>query len=208
MVYNLQNKNEIFLKLIFHKKINEICHNFFRLGAYKKDKNIYQFDALHSRILYAKSKSQNLHIDSRICGVYPPTHIHFFVYLKKVSEQDGPTQVVPKSHRINKYPTKKDQTNAIKITGDQGTVIALDSSIWHGSSKKISSNPRAILTLSYSRWHIRQTFAVPYSMPKKILNKLNKKQKILLGFFNYPSSNEKKRLRMRGELTTLKVKAK
>ena len=52
--------------------------------VYSKDKNIYQFDHLHSRILDYPCKSQPLHIDSRICGVYPPTSLHFFIYLSDV----------------------------------------------------------------------------------------------------------------------------
>ena len=205
MIYNLQNKNEAFLKLIFNKKINKICQNYFLGGAHKRDKNIYQFDSLHSRILFGKTKPQNLHIDSRICGVFPPTHIHFFIYLKKVRFEDGPTQIVPKSHKINRYPKKSDNIKAKKFTGDQGTIIALNSSIWHGSSKKNSFNPRAILTLSFSRWHIRQAFAIPYGLPKKFAKKISKKEKILLGFYNYSPASEKIRARMRGELTTLKV---
>jgi ectoine hydroxylase-related dioxygenase (phytanoyl-CoA dioxygenase family) len=206
MVYNLQNKSEEFLKIIFNSKINKICNLYFKNGSYKNDKNVYQFDALHSRILYGKSTAQNLHIDSRICGVYPPTHLHFFLYLTKVEKNDGPTQIVSGSHKIKRYPKKKDSKKVKKILGDKGTVIVANSSVWHGSSEKNSLNPRAILTLSYSRWHLRQTFAVPYSLPKKIQKKLSKKQKIILGFFNYPPTTEKIRLRMRGKLTTLKAK--
>ena len=85
-------------------------------------------------------------------------------------------------------------------------MIVINSSTWHGSSLKNSIKERAILTLSYSRWHIRQTYAVPYSIPIKIEKLLNLKQKKILGYFNYPPKNEKYRLRMRGPLTTLKVK--
>lgn len=53
---------------------------------------------------------------------------------------------------------------------------------------------------------MRQPFAVPYSLTKKIQNKLTNKQKNLLGFFNYPSAPEKGRLRMRGKLSTLRPK--
>lgn len=206
MIYNLQNKDQDFLNLIFDEKFNKISKNYFKSGAYSLDKDIYQFELLHSRILIGKCKSQNLHIDSRVCGINPPTHLHFFIYLSDVNEMDGPTQLVPKSHKILRYPKKKDKTKAVKIIGDQGTVIAINSSIWHGSSVKKSIKPRAILTLSYSRWHLRQPYAVPYSIPNKFEKKLTTKQKKLLGYFNYPPKNEKFRLRMRGPLTTLKVK--
>jgi ectoine hydroxylase-related dioxygenase (phytanoyl-CoA dioxygenase family) len=206
LLYNLQNKDKIFLKLIFNKTINSICQNYFRLGAHLDDKNIYQFDALHSRILFGKNKPQNLHIDSRICGVHPPTHLHFFIYLKDVKIIDGPTQIVPYSHKICRYPRKSDQKKSIKITGDAGTLIIINSSLWHGSSEKISEGSRAILTLSFSRWHLRQTFAVPYGLPAKLKKHVNKKQKIILGYENYQPPNERGRLRMRGNLPNLIIK--
>ena len=82
-----------------------------------EDKDIYQFDLLHSRILVGKSKAQNLHIDSRVCGIYPSTHIQFFIYLNKVGPNDRPTQLVPKSHKILRYPNAKDYRKTEKIFG-------------------------------------------------------------------------------------------
>lgn len=204
MIYNLQNKDKDFLNLIFNNKINKICKNYFTFGSFKKDKDIYQFDSLHSRILTGKTKSQNFHIDSRICGINPPTHIHFFLYLTNVKKIDGPTQLVPKSHKLNKFPNNKKKIKAKKIIGSSGTLIIINSSIWHGSSKKNTSDQRVILTLSYSRWHLRQSFSVPYSLPKKFERKLNLNQKKILGYFNYPPKDENNRLRMRGKLPILK----
>ena len=153
-----------------------------------------------------KSKFQSLHIDSRVCGIYPPTHLHFFIYLSDVKENDGPTQIVPNSHKIRRYPTNLDNKKTLKILGKKGTIIIVNSSIWHGSSSKNTNTQRTILTLSYSRWHLRQTFSVPYSIPVKFRKKLSLEQKKLLGFYNYPPKNENYRLRMRGPLTTLKAK--
>ena len=69
---------------------------------------------MHSRILDYPCKSQPLHIDSRISGVYPPTSLHFFIYLSDVKKDSGPTQIVPSSHKKNRYPIKKDEINAKK----------------------------------------------------------------------------------------------
>ena len=206
LLYNLQNKDVFFLKLIFNKTINRICQNYFEVGSYSEDNNIYQFDGLHSRVLFGKNKSQNLHIDSRICGVHPPTHLHFFLYLKDVKIMDGPTQIVPYSHKICRYPNNNDKKKAIKILGEAGTLIIINSSLWHGSSEKKSDVSRAIITLSFSRWHIRQPFAVPYGLPRKFKKYLNSKQKKIFGYENYPDSTEQRRLRMRGNLPNLIIK--
>lgn len=140
LVYNLTNKDFDFFKLVFDKKINKICKNYFENGAYFKDKNIYQFDHMHSRTIKNPCFAQPLHIDSRVSGIYPPTSLHFFIYLSDVNEDSGPTRLVPFSHKKNVYPKKKDSQNAIKITGKKGTVIVTNSSTWHGSSIKKTMN--------------------------------------------------------------------
>ena len=200
VLYNLTNINFNFFKLIFDKKINKICKDYFQYGAYKGDKNIYQFDHMHSRILNNPCKAQRLHIDSRICGVNPPTSLHFFIYLSDIDEDSGPTQIVPSSHKIKRYPKKSDEKNAIKILGKKGTIIVTNSSAWHGSSLKKNNNQRAIITLVFTRWFFRQQFAIPFSLPKKFVNKFTIKEKMLLGFYNYPSINEVDRLTSRGTL--------
>ena len=206
MIYNLQNIDYEFVNFIFNFSINKICKEYFKVGSHHLDEDIYQFDSMHSRILPGKSKSQNLHIDSRICGVSPPTHLHFFLYLSDVQEKDGPTQLVPFSHKIKRFPKVSDKKKAKKILGKAGTLIVLNSSLWHGSSSKRTNVARKIITLSYSRWHLRQTFAVPYSLPKKIFKKLNKSQLRILGFENYPPKDEKNRVKMRGKLENLIIK--
>lgn len=200
MIYNLYNKDEIFLNLIFEKNFLAICEKYFKVGSHRNDTYNYQFELMHSRILKDKSKAQKLHIDSRLCGVYPPTSIHFFIYLNDVQKGSGPTQLVPSSHKKKRYPTYLDQKKAIKIFGKKGTIIALNSSLWHGSSIKTSIGERIILTLAYSRWFIRQQFAIPYSIDEKIEKKLSKKQKMILGYSNYAAVSEHERLRSRGKL--------
>ena len=90
---------------------------------------------MHSRILNNPCKAQRLHIDSRICGVNPPTSLHFFIYLSDIDEDSGPTQIVPSSHKIKRYP-KKVMKKCNKNFRKKGTIIVTNSSAWHGSSLK------------------------------------------------------------------------
>ena len=206
LVYNLTNKDFDFFKLVFDKKINKICKNYFENGAYFKDKNIHQFDHMHSRTIKNPCFAQPLHIDSRVSGIYPPTGLHFFIYLSDVNEDSGPTRLVPFSHKKNVYPKKKDSQKAIKITGKKGTVIVTNSSTWHGSSIKKNYEQRSILTLVYTRWFIRQQFALPFSIPKKFTKKFTNNEKILLGFYNYPPIDERHRKTSRGKIKNYIIK--
>lgn len=201
MAYNLQNKDIEFLKLIFNKKILKIAENFFKNGSYKDDKFNFQFDNISGRKLVGTCDNQPLHIDSRICGVYPPTSMQFLLYLNDTKITSGATQVVPKSHKLKRYPTKNDLKKAIKILGKKGTLIIINSAIWHGSSKKEDIDNRTAIILCFNRWFLRQKFSSPYSLPKKFYSKLSKSEKMIFGFNNYPTKDEKNgRLRMRGAL--------
>lgn len=203
-VSNLHLKNKFFYNYIFNEFFLKISEKFFRVGAHKFDENIFQLDMINSRILKSFSKSQLLHIDSRICGVYPPTQIQFLFYLNDVDKKNsGATQVVPGSHKVNRYPLKKDERKAKQILGKAGDFFAIDSSLWHGSSVKKNNNQRTLVTLSYSRWNMRQSYAIPYGINKYKPNDFNQKQKYLLGYFNYPEKSEKERTRMRGSLPKL-----
>lgn len=203
-VSNLHLKNNFFYSYIFNNFFLKICENFFHIGAHKLDKNIFQLDMINARILKNFSQEQMLHIDSRICGVYPPTQIQFLFYLNDVIKTNsGATQVVPGSHKINRYPSKKDSKKAKQILGKAGEFFAIDSSLWHGSSIKQNHNERALITLSYSRWNMRQSYAIPYGINQYSPNFFNQKQRYLLGYFNYPEKTEKERPRMRGPLPKL-----
>lgn len=206
IVWNLQNKDKMFLDLIFNKKINKICKNYFSQGAYKNDRDIYQFELLHARILKQNAPSQRLHLDSRVCAIYPPTHLQFFFYLDNLNSDDGPLQLVPKSHKILRYPSIRDNKKAKKILAKEGSVIVMNSNVWHGSAEKKSKKYRVNITLAFNRWFLKQQFAVPYGLPLKFQKKLNIKQKKILGYFNYPPRTEATRKSMRGSLTNYLVK--
>mgnify|MGYP003969468105 FL=1 len=203
-ISNLHLKNNFFYNFVFNKFFLKVSEKFFRIGAHKFDKNIFQLDMINARILKNFSKEQLLHIDSRICGVYPPTQIQFLFYLNNVDKKNyGATQVVPGSHKINRFPQKKDRNKVKQILGKAGDFFAIDSSLWHGSSVKKNNTQRTLVTLSYSRWNIRQSYAIPYGINKYKPDNFNQKQKYLLGYFNYPEKTEKERARMRGSLPKL-----
>jgi len=195
------------LEISLSKELCFFADQFFEEGSYPGDINRYQVELMHSRTIFGKAKEQTLHIDSRLCGVRPYLMIHFFIYLTDCIEVgSGATQFVPKSHTFNRYSNKEDEKDAVQVYGKAGTIIALNSSTFHGSSKKTNNGNRSIITLAYSRWWIRQQWAVPYveHWPKK----LSEEEKYLLGFYNYADSTPEKRgsLTSRGNLPLLILK--
>ncbi len=187
--FNVYCLNKDFLNLAFDKDINEIVKRFF---VYKKDKKLetknldYHLNYIHHRCLNKPTPPQKLHIDGKLPGANPEISLSFIIYLDDVDKPNGPTSYVPGSHLIKSLPIKKKHIKAKNILGKQGTITAFSGSTWHGSAEKTNNKSRAIILINFTRWFISQNFALPYLMPKKIVNSLKDKEKRILGFYDYP----------------------
>ena len=97
-----------------------------------------------------------------VVAALTPSHLHFFLYLDDcIDDGQGATQFVPGSHKNNRYPTDDDLKDAVSVYAKKGSLIVLNSAIYHGSSKKSSMGKRKLLTFAFSRWFIRQQFSIP-----------------------------------------------
>ena len=195
MCTNLLSKDKKFSELVFNNQILTICQKFFNLDYNKDLNNSFQLNAIHSRKIDLPSLPQNLHVDSKIPGIYPPLYASIIIYLDDVDVSMGPTRVIPGSHKIVKLPKSYSEKKTKLITGKKGTVIFLNSSMRHGAYKKINDKSRTIILLTYNRWFVRQNFANPFNLSKKFISKLTKKQKQIIGIYNYsPISTDDKKL--------------
>jgi len=202
LVPNLINKSTYCLDLAFDDNILAIAKRFFLPGAYHDEKNVYQLHLMHGRVIEGQSPPQQLHIDSRCCGIYPPSHLHFFLYLDDcVAAGDGATRFVPGSHRFLRYSRQEDDSKAVEVHGKKGTLIVLNSATYHGSSQKSTIGTRGVLTFAFSRWFIRQPFSIPYfkSWPRE----LTEQERYILGFDNYGAIDDFSRISARGILPDL-----
>lgn len=200
---NILTHSERFLNLATDQRVLDVADKFFQLGTFKDEKDPYQLHLMHARMVAEEAEEQELHIDSRLCGVNPPLILHVFFYLDDcLDEGSGATRVVPGSHRYMRYSEPSDNANAISVFGKKGTAIFINSNTYHGSSAKTSSGQRWLITLAFSRWWIRQPFAIPYfsNWPRQ----LTEKEKNLFGFNNYAEKCLAARgLKARGKLPQL-----
>ncbi len=185
-IYNLHNKNEIYIKYICYKKLYGIVQSVLSEGSYNNECeiNIRQIAMRNPK----KGHAQQLHNDTRIAGCKYPLVIHIIYMLDDFTEKNGATRVVSKSHlRDNFAQNNKIYKNEIKLTGKKGDAIIFNASTWHGSSKKILDDDRWGMIYSYSRWFLKPDFDYNKNTPLKIFRCLSKEQKKLLGFnFNPP----------------------
>ncbi|MBN79055.1 MAG: hypothetical protein CMJ70_02855 [Planctomycetaceae bacterium] len=92
---------------------------------------------------------------------YPDVRMHVTTLwmLSTFSEKNGGTLVVPASHRRRSNPTAHIDCDAqqplpeeIRITGEAGSVLVMDSRLWHATAANQTQNPRVALAIRYAPW--------------------------------------------------------
>ena len=185
-IYNLHNKNDIFLKYIDHKKIISIVKKALSYGSYKnQDFIILRQSAIRNP---RKGYAQQLHNDTRVSGINRPLIIQVIWMIDDFNEFNGATRIVPNTHKSKKFPiNKKKYKNEILIKSEKGSVLILNAAMWHGSSEKKNNKDRLGMIFSYSKWFLKSSFNHTLNTPLKVYEKLSSYQKELLGFkFNPP----------------------
>jgi len=203
MVYNLQNKNLMFIELlcdnslkkIFTTKLND---TYYRLLDTKYPNYILSYFNARSSGL-----PLDLHIDSYVPATGDYTWVMQVAYvLDDMSEKNGATIVVPGSHKSGQY-TDRDLTNTKQVTAKSGDVIIWDSRLWHGTSENITGDSRWVLIATLSRWWVKQCMDITRSIPDSIYQQLSDEQKLLMGFCSIPPTDESARIVTKGSYDVL-----
>ena len=205
IIYNLQNKNFDFIKLITKKKIIHIAKFFLNdpyYGFLQKNKPNYILNYFNARSSGAKL---DLHIDCHIPFKSEKTFMMQFVFLLEESKKNnGCTIAVESSHKSGKFSNR----NAKKITyleGNAGDLIIWDSRLWHGTTENKSKKSRWAIVATFSSWYIKQKMDITKSLPKKFFNMCNNMQKQILGYCSIPPINESKRINTKTGYESLKL---
>ncbi|MDI4648170.1 phytanoyl-CoA dioxygenase family protein [Cohnella hashimotonis] len=113
-------------------------------------------------------------------------------YLDDVTEDQGPTQVVPGSHRAGRAIRHAEEIGeykgqgAISILAEAGDCLVFNSQIWHRGARNQSDDPRYVQQVIY-----RKKFIVPhmtydingvYRVPEEIAQRSNPRRRRLMGY--------------------------
>ncbi len=195
IVYNLHNKNYKWFKLFQNKKVIQILDSVLKRGTYENAEPYYLYN-ISARCPLPGNPGQQLHIDSQLPGLNYNTVTNVMWYFDDVDKINGTTVIVPGSHKIKKFaPNNKKIKNKLYVKAKKGSVLIFNACLWHGASEKNSSSSRWALILGYAHWYIKPSFDYMFNTPIKIFNKLNSKQKALLGFNLVPPKDEFSRVR-------------
>ena len=197
VVYNLHNKDLSWFKLFLNKSVIKILDNFLKKGSYLNDEPYY-LNNISARCPLNGNKGQQIHLDSNLPGVNYTIVMNVIWYFDDVNLENGSTIVVPGSHKFKNYA---DNTKKIKgkfcIKAKKGSVLIFNANLWHAGSPKNNNSSRWALVLGYARWFVKPSFDYMKNTPKKIYSKLNKKQKLILGFNTVPPIDEFTRITRR-----------
>jgi ectoine hydroxylase-related dioxygenase (phytanoyl-CoA dioxygenase family) len=194
ILYNLQNKDYNFIKVLSDKRIIKIAKYFLDDPYYRflsDDKPNYILNYFNAR---SSGKKLDLHIDSWIPYMGKKTHMMQFVFLLEDStDTNGCTVVVRGSHTSGKY-TDRNSKKIINLTGAAGDLIIWDSRLWHGTLENFDKISRWAIVTTLSSWWIKQAMDMPRSLPKKIYKKCSNFQKQLIGYCSVPPEDELRRI--------------
>jgi hypothetical protein len=107
---------------------------------------------------------------------YPDAVMHLTTLwmLSDFTEQNGGTIVVPGTHRFGSNPTgdlpidaEQPYPTELHVTGPAGSVIVMDSRLWHATPPNHTDCPRAALAVRYAPWWLNLDLLMPGSDERK-----------------------------------------
>jgi Phytanoyl-CoA dioxygenase (PhyH) len=194
LVYNLQNKDKIFIDLLGAPAVRRVCMDRLNDRYYRfipPENPNYILSYYNARTSGAKL---DLHIDS-----YVPnpgrwcTAMQVVYLLDDTYEENGCTVVVPGSHRSGEY-TDRALERVVPIVGKAGDIVIWDSRLWHGTTENIRRASRWALVATLTQWWLKQSMDITRSLPEDIYRQLSDEQKALLGFCSIPPQDEQERI--------------
>lgn len=133
---------------------------------------------------------EGVELDARI--PMPVYLMNALYYLDDVGEDQGPTQVVPGSHRAGRQIRFTEEIGdyngqgPVSITAEAGDCLVFNSQIWHRGARNQSDNPRYVQQVIY-----RKKFIVPhmtydvngvYRVPEELAQRSNPRRRRLMGY--------------------------
>lgn len=106
------------------------------------------------------SKTQTWHKDDYVFDQNVRRHrfrwVMAFYYPQDVSEEMGPTGIIPRSQYRNSIASdtaSEPDENVLPLCGEAGTVTIVNFDIWHRACANLSDKPRFMLKFQFTRMH-------------------------------------------------------
>ena len=131
-----------------------------------------------------------VHRDCRFFSNNIPIMLNTLVLLDDFTKDNGPTLLLPYSHREEEKPSDEDFfENSVQTLGRAGDIILFDSNVWHASSKNQTPNNRKALPITFTKPNIKQLLDYPRAIGYEKMDNFDKEMQQLLGYHSRVPSN-------------------
>ncbi len=176
-LWNLINKGEVFRELILNPIVGEMMSHL--LGEN------FILSSLTANIAGPGGERQMLHRDQGYLRFATPIPVVANIgwMLDDVTEENGGTRLIPRSHRWPEppdCPVRSEST--IAAEGRAGSVLVFDGRIFHGTGENRTRAKRHVLLSYFARFFMRQQENVFMSLDQRVEAALSDAMKIRLGY--------------------------
>ena len=177
---NLLDKNEIIKNIA---TLPEIV-----LGAFEVIKDVIKLSSILFREPKKNSGEQDLHIDwiprSNLEEKFKS--VVTFLYLNDSNKNNGATKIVPKSHLKLSYPDKyinpkMPYEKEIIIEAKAGSILILNSLIWHRGGANLTGDKRGIIVTEYRQRALKQLLNLKKYVSRSVKKNMSETEKYLFG---------------------------
>lgn len=132
---DLVNKGVCYDPVYIHPRVLAAVYHVLKRG--------FKLSSLNARDAEPGNGFQKLHTDwDDAKGVDRFHVVNSLWMLDDFSEDNGPTRVVPGTHKLLRPPDVESHPEEIRVTGEAGTVVVFNSHVWHGGTKNTSVRKR------------------------------------------------------------------
>lgn len=180
---SLLSKDPYFANLIIHPKIYPI------VSAIVGETAILHLQ--NAIIVFPEKKHGQSHFHRDFAKDFictKPLSLNVFWMIDEFNAETGATWVVPKTHKIEDWPTNEVlEKEAIQTKGKPGSVLIFDSMLIHKGGSNVSNIVRRAINHQYTKPFIKQQI----NLPEFLGSKFEKESKIgqVLGYWAIPPKN-------------------
>lgn len=147
---DLVNKDPMFEVCFTHPKVLAAMSHVLREN--------FKLSSLNARAALPGQGHQPLHVDWPR-AIEPGNYYvcNSIWLLDDFTPENGPTRLVPGSHRTGKHPREEltdpaaPHPQEVKLLGTAGTVVIFNSHLWHGGTRNDTAKPRRVLHSYFCR---------------------------------------------------------
>jgi ectoine hydroxylase-related dioxygenase (phytanoyl-CoA dioxygenase family) len=176
-VWNLINKGKVFRDLIMHPLVTAMMSHL--LG------NNFILSSLTANIAGPGGEPMYLHRDQGYVTFDTPVPLvaNIAWMLDDVTEANGGTRLVPRSHRMaGPLANPMDISQTIAAEGPAGTALVFDGRVFHGTGPNKTESKRHILLSYFARFFMRQQENMFMSLDPELEASLPDEVKARLGY--------------------------